>query len=519
MARVLLSMLVLLGCSSRSEQTSAPPPSSDPPSVPEEVAPPLPSPGETAEGAGDVRAAIDVYRAAITAFNRQDRDRYFASFADRLECFYGREDVPLATVRSQRLREGDRGLLAAAQLEVIAHRADEVVLLDRGLFSESPGSARQVLHEKIVVLARRDGSFRIIAETGAANRSCVSERVPDALPVSTEFGSCRDAHATCLASCACATEDRACRGCRLECERAAATCLGVASPTDRAIETSTTVLTSEAEVRRFVELSLTYATGGGPDLERSDSRWLSSVSRGLGAPRWRLEADGTDGYCVGQIFRPMSLELYEDLRVEHVQCTAARDRCVAWIRGREYEAGEATLRLHLLFDGAALRVARLEEPTAVRPPDPSEPERYAQRRPPEWEARCQPAIEALAEDRAAEDFFSIAMGEPDPRQFPDIPEDDLYEYAATVTRHCGEAARAAVRAVGDEWDCEETSCSPFEMCGNYCEHVSFDEHGAVLAHSAGIDAVTVEAAAAARLRARVPCGRSVPVTFDDLADE
>jgi hypothetical protein len=449
--------------------------------------------------------AIAAYRAVVAAFNRRDRAAYFAGFADTLRCYYGRADVPRSSLERSRLQAGERGVLAAAQLSVLARSDGELALLDRGFFSEDPGSARQTLHEKIVVLHRDGEAWRIVAETTFAERGCLGSSVPSSAEPSAALERCRASHRACMAACSCTEADDACRRCRLGCESGAMSCLGIGAIAASSGDPAPTPirLTSPAEVRRFVELTLLSnridAGTADDEISPADARWIEAVSIALGAPRWR--GNGLEsGSCGWQLVSAGDGELLDAVR--DVRCTASLDRCVAAIgsAGDGYE-------LHLLFDGGRLRVAQLVEATGGSLD--AALDRFATARPAGWDAPCAPGIVALAEDRVGEDFFEVTET---------FDQDEEGEGGYAVRRLCGADARRAVHDLGDRWRCDAVSCAPYEMCGNYCAYLSIDPQGRVLSHGSGIDVPAIGPTGAGRLRAQMPCGGTRSIGFDEMVE-
>ena len=110
------------------------------------------------------------YAAAIDAFEARDADRYFASFAQTLRCFYGQRSVPLTRVRAARQRAiatYRAGSMVIDSLEVVLRSPDRVVLLDRG-------SIGQVAHQKAILMVRHGDRFVIAGEGGVGSR-CYAE--------------------------------------------------------------------------------------------------------------------------------------------------------------------------------------------------------------------------------------------------------------------------------------------------------------------------------------------------------
>lgn len=106
------------------------------------------------------------YRAAVDAFSRGDANAYFRAFAPELRCFYESRSVPLARVRALRERyvaenRARRGAhpLVIEQLDLVRRTADAAVLRDQGRFGNDG-------HDKLVLMLRQNGAWRIAAEGG-----------------------------------------------------------------------------------------------------------------------------------------------------------------------------------------------------------------------------------------------------------------------------------------------------------------------------------------------------------------
>jgi hypothetical protein len=220
-------------------------------------------------------------------------------------------------------------------------------------------------------------------------------------------------------------------------------------------------------------------------------RWLASV----GSPRIRTGTDASASCGATLIAHEVVLGIDAAHEVGESLCSADGSRCVVRVELAPFDAEPTRHVLHLLFDGAALRVAALHASSA---PLASELARYAETRPESWTAPCSPIIEALAADHAGEDFFTIERAETESGD------------GFSVERACGATADAAIAALGDDWSSD--GWPPWE-CGSSCTQLVLD--GNVLAAVASGFEVTLSEAMLAELRARVPCGGSTFVPMSD----
>lgn len=516
---VLLSLLCSAACSGSSTASPpAPEPPAPEPATPSPAPTPAPPPSASRLASVEVEAAIGAYRAMVRAFNAHDADAYFGAYADTLDCFYGRAATPIAELRRSRLRDGERGFLSVFRLDVLGRTETEVVLLDRGFFAEDVGSRRQVMHEKLVVLRRDGDRFRVVAETGRADASCLPAALGLEIEPSPFFDGCRDAHRACIGACTCTGgETEACASCIGACEDGAIGCLGSAArPLDPSVDGDAVpvpgrrLLATDADVRRLVELTtndLASALGDEPEeLDANARRWLWNAAREAGLPLvQRVDASGALG-CGPHVVPRDTLEMIESPHVDDLRCSADRARCVAWLVGDEWEGGEVSIVVHLFFEGPRLRATFVEETRPHAAPDSTALDRFASGLPSGWDAPCQPVLVGLVEDRVGADFWRVSDSE--------AHADDggtLFR----VERFCGADATRELASVGDDWSCEsDTSCTVWYGCGNYCAFVVGDASGAVLSVSSGIDASPLESDDVARLRPLVQCGASAYLDLD-----
>jgi hypothetical protein len=239
------------------ERTEAPLPAPPVPAAPAVTTPVVDQPAATVDDAEDEDDGDEdddddddscegAYRAIVSDFNDSDANEYFAGFVDPLVCFHGRRDEPLAALRASRGRAIDaehrRAGLFVASLEVLRASEDECVLLDRGAFwghgaegdayPHMRGSSDAFvggIHEKVIVMRRVDGTWRIAAETDRAHVDCLTPTVV-LPPASAELEACRTRNTSCLNECegACG-RCGACNECNLcpgECLEALADCVG-----------------------------------------------------------------------------------------------------------------------------------------------------------------------------------------------------------------------------------------------------------------------------------------------------
>jgi hypothetical protein len=456
----------------------------------------------------DGALARAAYLAAVHAYDVRNADAYFAAFEPTLHCFYGNVDVPIERVRRERWHDDDtHGLLLAVELDVLAQTPEEVVLRDRGFFRDGRGGdafLHQVMHQKVVVMHRTDGLWRIAAETSSSHVACLGDRIPMSLGSSEAFDACRSAHDTCLHGCAaslaageCSMDEGSCQSCGDECQDTALRCLGAHVP-QRVIDASADAASvrTEADVRRFATLSL---HDGSAETDPADASWLVSARTALGAPMFRLTGMDGDMPCAGSLARPIDAWGSDDdeRTVTDVHCavddTGALARCVVSVDVADAQAIDLTLA----FDGPRLRAVHRDAPRPRGPAPDGLLDRYALTHPPEWDATCPEALIALSEDRVGDDFFEVTDGE------------DSELETITVRRLCGAHARAAVHALGEAWSCGDEDCEPEWGCGNYCETIRFDAEHRILAHTAGmLGDSDFDPALAPRARREIACGHS-----------
>ena len=186
------------------------------------------------------------YRESVAAFNAGDAERYFASFADTLDCYYGDRDQRLSVIRTKRTPrfEGD-GRLHIAELEVLRSDESGVLLLDRGAWWVLPaeGARRprrsymqasaspvaQGVHEKLVLMREVENGWRIVGEEGLAEAACLNAEVMELGEMPEALARCRRENASCLRQCDTACEGGGgdlCNSCPTSCGSSLATCVG-----------------------------------------------------------------------------------------------------------------------------------------------------------------------------------------------------------------------------------------------------------------------------------------------------
>jgi hypothetical protein len=171
-----------------------------------------PSPGGPSEVEPNVAHALATYRAALAAYNRRDFVTYFGTFADPVECFYGRAQAPLSAVREARETEDVRDFDAAsgglgvwiAEATVVSASATQIVFVDVGVVAGCTIGASG-LYEKVIVMRRAaTGDWRIEAETPVARTSCLDASTAAAVSATRVRGHsprCRSTHRQCVRRC------------------------------------------------------------------------------------------------------------------------------------------------------------------------------------------------------------------------------------------------------------------------------------------------------------------------------
>lgn len=186
-ASITLALASALIACSGGERAEAPPPTHAEPAPTAEPSPP-PTPA-VPEGAGatapseppalETEPALVAYRTALTALRRGDPSGYFGAFADPLECFHGRRDVPLARVRQSRepivlgnAGEDNPWRARPLTLRVTSATPDEVELVDYGWSGRASTDPQTIFHAKRVVLRRQGERWLIAVETPVRDEAC-----------------------------------------------------------------------------------------------------------------------------------------------------------------------------------------------------------------------------------------------------------------------------------------------------------------------------------------------------------
>ena len=219
----------------------------------EEEAEPETEPEVEALPATDPRAPNDsnseaqrAYRQAVAAFNGGDAERYFGSFSEELDCYYGDRGQRLSVIRTKRTPrfEGD-GRLHIAELVVLHSDESGVLLLDRGAWwvlpPEGPTRPRrtymrasaspvaQGVHEKLVLMRQVDGVWRIVGETGLGQASCMNAGGLDLGETPESLARCRRENVSCLRQCDSVCSEgggNLCNTCPSGCAAALSNCAG-----------------------------------------------------------------------------------------------------------------------------------------------------------------------------------------------------------------------------------------------------------------------------------------------------
>ncbi len=233
-------LAVLVGCSSGPEPAVTPPPTTaQAPAAP--TPPPEPPPGEPVpveptpvEGGAaaptldaSASAAMQAYRAVVAAYGSHDAEAYFGSFVDPMTCFHGERGYATSRLREARgaafAPEARGSGLHVVELDVVRSSAEEVVLLDRGIYwimaaegatqgrpymQSSSDPIEQGVHERAIVMRLVEGYWRIAAETDRAHLDCIEPAVVlDEMP-GGGLQACRLVSTECLRRC-----DEMCTGC------------------------------------------------------------------------------------------------------------------------------------------------------------------------------------------------------------------------------------------------------------------------------------------------------------------
>lgn len=121
----------------------------------------------------DVQTVEDQYRRMVAAWNDAEAKAYFTNYADTVDCYYTRADLPQVELRALRGRhfafdDGSRFIIDA--LTIVRADTAGVVVRDTGRFITAEGSEKP--HEKTMIFARSDEGFRIVAEVSSAAHEC-----------------------------------------------------------------------------------------------------------------------------------------------------------------------------------------------------------------------------------------------------------------------------------------------------------------------------------------------------------
>ena len=157
---------------------------------------------EASGASSDVNEAFAAYRRHYDAWNRFDEQAYFANYLPSLDCYYNE-----ANYASSRLKTGSRGRhfserqpmrLAIDSLEFVSQEPDEVVFMDHGTYTEN-GSTRD--HEKLIVMKRVDGEWRISVEASRSAHGCFERNIPEPTERSRAQGVPCAEYLACFESC------------------------------------------------------------------------------------------------------------------------------------------------------------------------------------------------------------------------------------------------------------------------------------------------------------------------------
>ena len=168
----------------------------------------------------DGKAARQAYLGMLERLNAGDEAGYYAVFAERLVCFYG---VAHPKAEVQKVRKLGEGHAVKAKVEVVQATADEVALVDRGVWRTPE---RVGLHEKAVLMKKTDGRWLLVGEAPLAEAACLS---PDfsAVAPSPALGACRAKVGDCKEFCSNPTGSNGCESCKDGAWEAGVECLGL----------------------------------------------------------------------------------------------------------------------------------------------------------------------------------------------------------------------------------------------------------------------------------------------------
>lgn len=150
--------------------------------------------------------AIAAYRSMVDAWNAGDSTGYFAAFAPVLDCYYNEASYASSALqrssRGRHFRDSEDTVLRIRTIDVLASTPDEVTLRESGTYT-SRGETKN--HEKIVVLRRRDGQWKVVTEVSRSAHGCypgATFSAPSAQPSGATENTIRcDRYVGCFAAC------------------------------------------------------------------------------------------------------------------------------------------------------------------------------------------------------------------------------------------------------------------------------------------------------------------------------
>ncbi|MDC0673022.1 hypothetical protein [Nannocystis radixulma] len=114
-------------------------------------------------------AACASYLDTVRAYNERDLARYHAGFAAPMECFYNHGSTEIGKWRPE--LPGSLDVTPASVSFLRVEGEDRVVLCDLGVHDRNDGKGRQP-HNKVVVMTKRGGDWKIAVETSRADTKC-----------------------------------------------------------------------------------------------------------------------------------------------------------------------------------------------------------------------------------------------------------------------------------------------------------------------------------------------------------
>lgn len=191
---VLATALLVCACGAKNDEKAAANKTAEPPTKADAEQPQAdPAPEEKPEEkpeqtptADPEKAAREAYAATIDAFNRVNRDEYFAGFSFPLACFYGKPDHTEEQFRAARGKhfpegepppefeghEPEHGGVSVEVLVTVRASPEEVVLIDFGLYGASEDWGIPRLHEKVILMRPDAGKWKIAGEFGKKIGKC-----------------------------------------------------------------------------------------------------------------------------------------------------------------------------------------------------------------------------------------------------------------------------------------------------------------------------------------------------------